>query len=148
MSQVKQVGGSHYQTESGLQHWDYMCAGHVEYLEGCASGYICRWRRKNGIEDLKKALSFMEKRLEIVHASAYTLINNPSTMTIDQVRQLGADYQLHSDEINGLYYILCWRQISDIKQAVVWLQGYVKRMAELASGTPEDGGHHSRQEDE
>jgi hypothetical protein len=57
---VKQEGGAHYQG-ADQQHWDIMEAHDIGYLEGCASKYPLRWRKKGGIEDLRKALSYVEK---------------------------------------------------------------------------------------
>jgi hypothetical protein len=58
-SYVSQVGGSHYGTKYG--HWDYCKDANVGYLEGHATKYLYRWRRKGGVQDLEKALSFVEK---------------------------------------------------------------------------------------
>lgn len=58
-----QVGGDHYKTD--YQHWDMVCdVFGPEYLMGCASKYIIRWRRKNGLEDLKKSLHYIQKAIE------------------------------------------------------------------------------------
>ena len=64
----KQVGGEHYKTEEGgVQHWDYCSFAEVPYLEGCASKYVSRWRKKNGLQDLEKAKHYIEKRIESIH---------------------------------------------------------------------------------
>lgn len=55
----RQVGGAHY--KGGFQHWDMVIAGHVPYLEGCATKYLVRHKRKNGKEDLEKALHYVAK---------------------------------------------------------------------------------------
>ena len=55
----EQVGGGHY--ESDYQHWDLISYHGVGYLEGCATKYIVRWRKKDGVEDLKKALHYTKK---------------------------------------------------------------------------------------
>lgn len=34
------------------------------YLEGTAVKYITRWKEKNGIEDIRKAIHFLEKLIE------------------------------------------------------------------------------------
>jgi len=58
-----QVGGEHYKTE--YQHWDAMVDLYgPEYLLGCATKYIVRWRRKNGLEDLKKSIHYIQKAIE------------------------------------------------------------------------------------
>lgn len=61
MAEVEQVGGSHY--AAAFQHWDWAGATRLPYLEGCASKYLPRWRQKNGVEDLRKAQSYLKKAL-------------------------------------------------------------------------------------
>jgi hypothetical protein len=54
----RQVGGDHYKT-GGLEHWDLFG---VEYLVGCATKYIARWRKKGTpMLDLEKGLHYAEK---------------------------------------------------------------------------------------
>lgn len=57
----KQIGGRHYK-ERKIQHWDY--AAQLPYLEGLATKYIDRHRRKGGKEDLLKAIHTIEKMIE------------------------------------------------------------------------------------
>lgn len=57
-----QVGGRHYERE--YQHWDWVCDIQLHYLLGCASKYVVRHRHKNGEEDLRKALHYLDKALE------------------------------------------------------------------------------------
>lgn len=61
MSIVPQVGGSHYAAE--LQHWDVMEKHDIEYLLATASKYVIRWRNKGGVEDLRKALSYVQRKM-------------------------------------------------------------------------------------
>lgn len=62
----KQIGGTHYQHQE-YQHWDFAVdvAGNDAYLKGCASKYIVRYKDKNGIEDLRKALHYIDKIEEV-----------------------------------------------------------------------------------
>lgn len=62
----KQVGGTHYKHQS-YQHWDFAVdmAGNDAYLKGCASKYVIRYKDKNGIEDLRKALHYIDKIEEV-----------------------------------------------------------------------------------
>lgn len=60
----QQIGGQHYSSE--YQHWDWAIDCKLGYLEGAATKYIARWRKKNGIEDLKKARHYIQKLCEIV----------------------------------------------------------------------------------
>lgn len=58
----KQIGGEHYKAQ--YQHWDFVCDTGMHYLLGCATKYVSRWRKKNGVEDLKKSLHYIEKAIE------------------------------------------------------------------------------------
>lgn len=59
----KQIGGSHY--KSTHECWDYIVANDLGYLEGTAIKYLTRWKKKNGIEDLQKAIHFIQKLIEV-----------------------------------------------------------------------------------
>lgn len=60
----RQVGGKHYQKQK-IQHWDYVIANNIPYMEGQIIKYTSRWRDKNGLEDLHKARHFLDKLIEV-----------------------------------------------------------------------------------
>jgi hypothetical protein len=60
----KQVGGKHYQKLDPAP-WDVVIQWELGYLEGTALKYIARWRDKNGVEDILKAIHFLEKLVEV-----------------------------------------------------------------------------------
>ena len=90
-----QIGGSHYQGE--YQHWDFVCDTNLHYLLGCATKYIARWRKKNGIEDLRKASHYISKAVE----SKVKIPVKPSFELI--VKFCG---QLHDDDSEIIIYIV------------------------------------------
>lgn len=59
----RQEFGDHYQ--SRLQHWDLIERHGIGYLEACATKYVTRWRKKNGLQDLIKARHYLEKLMEL-----------------------------------------------------------------------------------
>lgn len=61
-----QVAGSHYKQFKGHEPWDVITAWDLGYLEGTALKYISRWKHKGGVEDLKKAIHFLQKKIEVV----------------------------------------------------------------------------------
>jgi hypothetical protein len=63
----RQVGGSHY--KSDYQHWDFVYDTGLDYYEGCATKYITR-RKGNRMEDLQKAMHFLEKRVSLNGSSS------------------------------------------------------------------------------
>lgn len=58
---VSQEGGSHYQTK--YQHWDWVIDIGLGYLAGCATKYVVRWPKKNGVQDLNKAMTYVHKMI-------------------------------------------------------------------------------------
>jgi len=60
----EQVGGEHYKLKS-IQPWDYIVGNNLGYLEGNVVKYVSRWKDKNGVQDLQKALHYLQKLIEI-----------------------------------------------------------------------------------
>jgi hypothetical protein len=58
-----QHGGSHYKKHP-IQIWDFIMANNIGYMEGSAIKYLCRWQDKGGIQDLQKAVHFIQRLIE------------------------------------------------------------------------------------
>lgn len=54
-----QIGGSHYKKFS-IQPIEFITKNNLGYIEGNIIKYICRYKDKNGIEDLKKAKHYLD----------------------------------------------------------------------------------------
>jgi hypothetical protein len=65
---AKQISGDHYKKYGNLQPWDVVTHWNMGYLDGTALKYLARWRDKGGINDLKKAIHFIEKLIEVTEA--------------------------------------------------------------------------------
>lgn len=59
-----QVAGSHYRTD--MQHWDLVHKMALGYYDGQITKYVTRHRRKNGKQDVEKALHFAHKWKEVL----------------------------------------------------------------------------------
>lgn len=63
---------NHYQSKSGLEVIDAIraftedCQGIEGYYTGNVIKYVCRWKKKNGLEDLKKARQYLDWLIEKV----------------------------------------------------------------------------------
>lgn len=62
-----QVGGNHYK-HLVIQPAYFCHVNNIPYLEATAIKYLCRWRKKNGIEDLRKAKHFIDLLIEFENA--------------------------------------------------------------------------------
>jgi hypothetical protein len=66
-----QVGGDHYKMQT-MQHWDVVAMFDLDYFQGQITKYVFRWKKKGGLQDLKKALHFTQKYIELVEAGTIT----------------------------------------------------------------------------
>jgi hypothetical protein len=72
---VKQYGGTHY--ESDYPHWDWVADIGMGYFPGNATKYVSRWRKKNGLADLKKAMTYIDKMIAIRSVNRNAKFNDP-----------------------------------------------------------------------
>lgn len=111
----RQVGGDHYAADdSGLKHWDLIENHGIGYLEGCASKYVSRWRKKNGLQDLEKGLHYTEKLIELAKDWRFPR-GEVSTSALQKFADANG---LDVIERACLVSLLRWRKVSDLSQAV------------------------------
>lgn len=66
-----QVGGDHYKREVGQQHWNRAWDLFREaWFVLNVTKYVERYRKKDGVKDLKKARQYLEKLIELEEADA------------------------------------------------------------------------------
>lgn len=58
-----QIGGQHYKSFK-VQPIDFIEANDLGFSVGCIIKYVCRYKHKNGIEDLEKAKDYIERLIE------------------------------------------------------------------------------------
>jgi hypothetical protein len=59
-----QISGTHYKTKA-IQPWDYIASNNIGYLAGNAIKYLSRYKEKGGADDVRKALHYCQKLLEV-----------------------------------------------------------------------------------
>lgn len=143
-----QVGGSHY--KSGYEHWDLVLSTRMGYLEGCATKYIARHRKKAGLIDLEKAKHYLSKILENVEYLKPRRQHYPFTFMESECERFAKENKLDKRDQGVLSIIVCWRSAGDIElalEAVALLaESYQPKLPfaeQFKPGTPEDGGHHA-----
>ena len=60
----EQIGGNHYK-QYAIQPVEFIEKNNTPYIEGNIIKYLVRWRDKNGIQDLDKAIHYIELLKEI-----------------------------------------------------------------------------------
>lgn len=58
-----QIGGNHYK-DMTIQPIDFIMANNLSFCQGNVIKYICRYKNKNGIEDLKKIKHYVDFLIE------------------------------------------------------------------------------------
>ena len=59
----RQVGGNPYNRDE-IQPVDFILANKLDWCEANAVKYITRWKDKNGVEDLRKAIHYLEMLIQ------------------------------------------------------------------------------------
>lgn len=85
----RQVGGKHYR-EMAIQPAEYIMRNGIRFAEGCVIKYVSRWRDKGGVEDLRKAIHFLEMLIEYEDEPVET---RPRSAVVEQ-NMLEADVPL------------------------------------------------------
>lgn len=62
----KQIGGTHYQTKA-IQPWEVVERNNMGFFDGNALKYIMRYKEKNGVEDLQKAIHYIERLIDLTN---------------------------------------------------------------------------------
>ena len=115
---ARQVAGTHYASADGIQHWDLIDEYDVGYLEGCASKYVTRWRKKDGLVALEKAAHFMQKLYERRSAQTFSqVIPRMPGVPLKVIARFAAANGLNADEERILGYILAWQSTGTIDLA-------------------------------
>jgi len=63
------IGGRHY-SDCSIQPVEFIHANRLGFIEGAVIKYVTRHGRKNGAEDIKKAIHFLELLLELEYPDA------------------------------------------------------------------------------
>lgn len=59
-----------YYKQGKTEVWDFIIEQNLGFLAGNVIKYICRYKEKNGIEDLEKAKAYIEKLIKVEEENA------------------------------------------------------------------------------
>lgn len=60
-----QVGGDHYK-KMPIQPLEFIAKNNLDFFQGNVIKYVLRYKDKNGVEDLRKAIHFIEMMIEMM----------------------------------------------------------------------------------
>lgn len=145
----KQIGGNHYKTT--FEHWDLVIFLPMGYLEGCATKYVCRWRKKEGLKDLMKAQHYLDKLIE-----SFDIIDlirlAPMDVAVDKITEFSIANDLTAEETEFMILLSTYSIVDELHKAREILNGMIQQAEQSRippaepthPGTPEDGGHHEQ----
>lgn len=125
-SGVKQIGGDHYQAE--YQHWDWVIDAGLGYLDGNATKYIPRWKKKGGLNDLLKAKSYIDKMLNRYVNVARSREDIPADIIHATDRFISAN-KIEADEAAIIRMIAVWTTRHDLTLISEAIEEYTLSMA-------------------
>lgn len=82
-----QVGGGHYK-DMTIQPAEFITRNKIGWLEGNVIKRVCRWRNKDGVQDLRKAIHELELLIEMEQPQDKCIISPKLTA---EVRRQAAD---------------------------------------------------------
>lgn len=60
----RQEAGNHYK-DMAIQPAEFIHKNGIEFLPGCVIKRMCRWRKKDGLQDLRKAIHEIQLMIEM-----------------------------------------------------------------------------------
>lgn len=118
----KQVGGDHYRSK--VQHWDYVELNGLGYLEGCATKYATRNRKKHEdpTQDLEKAVHYVEKAQALYLAGFKVPRSGLLRITVEEFAEANG---LTSNEEQVVRILTFWQDAADLQTAIELIQDMI-----------------------
>ncbi|QYW02149.1 hypothetical protein CPT_Sonora_046 [Stenotrophomonas phage Sonora] len=125
-----QVGGNHYARGGSVQHWDLISKNFgPSYLVGCATKYLARWRQKAGVQDLRKALHYVQKLQEGVAEGLFAPLGK--RMLVVTVEDFIAANAIDSQEGEAIHALIYWGEAGDLRRAQEITEALIAQESEL-----------------
>ena len=90
-----QVGGNHYK-DFAIQPTEYIFMNDIPFIEGNIIKYISRWRTKNGIEDLRKVIHYVELLIHLEEKKS-------AARVVQKTNPVQTELPLEFDDDRGFY---------------------------------------------
>lgn len=102
------TNNTHYNpTQGTVQLWDYLIAINAPFMEGNIAKYVLRWRKKNGVQDLEKALDYIDKKIDAIRFGAPSFRETWPQQKL--LKQMLFDNEVPTAEAEIIEMILHWR---------------------------------------
>lgn len=118
-------------------HWDLVVDTGMGYLEGNATKYVSRWRKKGGRADLEKAVHYVAKLREVAHRFPQPRpLSAPPTAIRAVVYRFAEANHLDPLERQVIEELACWQYIQDVDALLNRLPGIVSQLVDEDNAPP------------
>lgn len=130
---ARQVAGTHYKTD--YQHWDMVADLGLGYFDGQITKYLSRHHKKNGLQDVEKALHFTEKLLELVIQHKVRRTHPPIAPYMrDRIKLFCRINGLPPREASLMELVCDWNTIADLRALRVEIRRVMDQYCEATPG--------------
>ncbi len=103
MAPANDVSPDHY--AGSYQVWDFVIKIPLGYLEGNTVKYVTRWRKKDRMKDLEKAMHYLEKLIEVRELPISPYHNITDSQVVSEIKAFSAANELTTLEVDFLVCI-------------------------------------------
>lgn len=132
----QQIGGGHYKDAQEWQHWDFVEAVSLPYMEAQIIRYVSRHKNKDGRKDIQKAIHFIVKLIELRDGT----VNDSRVLRIEQTEKWCRVNHINDPENKIIMYVVNWLRVDELYAAIDLLRGILEKYddedAELNSHSP------------
>lgn len=121
-----QVGGDHYKGAK-FQPWDWELKGLSGWMQAAVK-YITRFEKKNGLQDLEKAVHYIDKTLFHFKRGEHT--NKCQCAPSDIKRYLDQNKVLREDAQWAIQYCIQWKTEHDLQETKKHVQSLITFLKE------------------
>lgn len=65
MTELDTLRPPYYKGDGKIEVWDFIISQKLGFLDGNIVKYVCRYKGKNGLQDLKKARQYLDKLIAV-----------------------------------------------------------------------------------
>ena len=136
----------HYLSE--YLHWDFVAKVGMGYFDGNATKYISRWRKKGGLQDLQKALHYVDKYIEIFNKDEYKPVLRIDSIAIRaEVDKFSQANALSPVEQMAILQLAAWEGVSDLWVARGLIQSLIDDVESKPVPVSDSNKHANRAKD-
>jgi hypothetical protein len=113
----RQIGGQHYREANALyQHWDLVAEYGLSYFTGNITKYATRWRNKEGVKDVEKAVHYTDKLISLYVNELFNFHARVIPTQMDRLYRYCDEQHLTALETEAVELATGYRSMHDLRR--------------------------------